>query len=461
MEYKVLTEDDIEFFQNTIKPENVLVQNLEKYSRDTTEHLEFFPDIVLKPGSAEEISKIVAYCNQKLLPITPRGAGTGLAGGALAVKGGVMISVERLNRIIEIDEKNFLVTVEAGVINFELQKTLAKKDLFYPPDPSSWQSSFIGGNIATNAGGSRAVKYGVTRSYVLNLQVVLPNGDLIWTGANTIKFSTGLDMTELFVGSEGILGIITKAVLKVLAKPKKEVSLLIPFKNMFEACDAVSAIFHSGIKPSALEFIEKRAINCTIDYLKEVSIPIVGEIEAHLLVSIDENIDEQLSECVEIASKFDIGEILFAETEPEKNRLWQVRRRIAEAARNCGYTIEEDTVVPRANLAKLVESAHKLADSSGFKVVCYGHAGDGNLHIRINHPKYKNSYNQPEIREILTQLFEIVKSLGGTVSGEHGIGLVQKDFLPIVFSEANLNLQKTIKNAIDPRNIMNPGKIIV
>lgn len=460
MEYKVLTEEDIQFFQKIINPENVLVSSLEKYSRDTTEQLEFYPDVVLKPGSAEETAAIVKHCNENLLPMTPRGAGTGLAGGALAVKGGVMISVERLNKTIEIDDKNFLVKVDAGVINYDLQQALSKKNLFYPPDPSSWQSSFIGGNVATNAGGSRAVKYGVTRSYVLNLQVVLPNGDLIWTGANTMKFSTGLDMTELFVGSEGILGIITKVVLRVLPKPENEISLLIPFKNVFDACEAVSEIFYAGIHPSALEFMEERAIHCTVDYLEEVNIDIEGDTAAHLLVSIDENIEQQLSICVETVSKFDIGEILFAETEAEKNRLWQVRRKIGEAAKACGYSIEEDTVVPIAHLAELVKATHRLADRGNFKVVCYGHAGDGNLHIRINHPKHKNSYNQPEIQKILNQLFEIVKSLDGTVSGEHGIGLIQKDFLPIVFSEANLNLQRTIKKAIDPKNVMNPGKVL-
>lgn len=460
MEYKVLTDDDLSFFRKTIGEEFVLIEELEKYSRDTTEQLEFYPDVVLKPGTAEEISAVVSYCNQKLLPLTPRGAGTGLAGGALAIKGGVLISVERVNRILEIDEKNFVATVEAGVINFDLQKALAEKNLFYPPDPSSWQSSFIGGNVATNAGGSRAVKYGVTRSYVLNLQVVLPNGDLIWTGANTFKFSTGLDMTELFVGSEGILGIITKVVLRVIAKPGREISILVPFKNLPEACEAVSAIFYAGIQPSALEFMESRAIDATVEYLKEPNLILEKDMEAHLLISLDDNIDSKLALLIDEVSVFETGEILFADTDSEKERLWKIRRHTAIAAKAFGYTIEEDTVVPRAKLGELVKSVHDLADNNGFKIVCYGHAGDGNLHIRINHPKYKNSYNQPEIQTILKRLFEIVKQLGGTISGEHGIGLIQKDFLPIVFSEANLRLQRTIKNAIDPRNIMNPGKIV-
>lgn len=460
MEYKVLTTEDIQNFQKICGNDFVLTEDFEKYSRDTSEDLQFYPDVVVKPGTAEEVSEIVKYCFQNLLPVTPRGAGTGLAGGSLPVKGGVLLSVERLNKIIEIDEKNFIATVETAVINYDLQMALSELNLFYPPDPSSWQSSFIGGNIATNAGGMRAVKYGVTRNYVLNLEVVLPDGEMIWTGANTLKFSTGLDLTELFVGSEGVLGIITKAVLKVISKPKNEISILVPFKNMYSACDAVSAVFHTGVLPSAIEFLEKRAIDCAIDYHGNSVLEIEDGTEAILMISIDENIENQLQNCVDELNKFEIGEILFAETEAEKDRIWKLRRSMAIAARYFGYTIEEDTVVPRANLAELVSEMHQLADKNNFKVICYGHAGDGNLHVRINHPVYKNSYNQPEIQEILKKLFEIVKSLDGTISGEHGIGLVQKDFLPIVFSEANLNLQRTIKKAIDPKNIMNPGKVV-
>lgn len=459
MEYKVLTEIDIQFFQNLIGKENTLLSGFEIYASDSTEELEFFPDIVLKPNSAEEISRIIKYCNENLLPVTPRGAGTGLTGGSLAVKGGVVLSVEKLNQILEIDEKNFQVTVEAGVINFILQEKLAQRNLFFPPDPSSWQSSFIGGNIATNAGGPKAVKYGVTSHYVLNLEVVLPDGEIIWTGANTLKNSTGLNLTQLFVGSEGILGIITKAVLKVIPKPGKDISILVPFYKLDEACEAVSAIFHAKINPACLEFIEQNAIQETQKFLSENSIPFDYQIQAHLLISLDENIDSDLEKCIETVSKFKIGEILFADNETDKNRIWQIRRKVAEVVKMNGYTIEEDTVVPRANLAKLIKKTHQLADENGFKVVCYGHAGDGNLHVRINHPEFKNSYNVPEIQEILKKLFQIVKDLGGTVSGEHGVGLIQKPFLPIVFSKANLELQKSIKKTIDPRNIMNPGKV--
>ncbi len=459
MEYKVLTDDDLKFFRKTIGEKNVLTSQIETYASDSTERLKFFPEVVLKPDSTEKVSKIVAHCYRELIPITPRGAGTGLTGGSLAIKGGVLISLEKLNKLIEIDKKNFQVKVEAGVINYKLQEALAEKNLFYPPDPSSWQSSFIGGNISTNAGGIKAVKYGVTSHYVLNLEVVLPNGEIIWTGANTLKNSTGLNLTQLFTGSEGTLGIITKAVLKVLPKHIQDVSLLVPFRNASEACEAVSAIFHAGIQPAAMEFMEKKAIDATVDFMGGSSIEIEEDTEAHLLISLDENIETELKTCVDTVSNFNIGEILFAENPIEKERIWQIRRKVSEVVKRNGYTIEEDTVVPRANLSKLVERMHELADKHRFKVVCYGHAGDGNLHVRINHPLHKNSYNVPEIQFILKELFEIVKDLDGTISGEHGIGLIQKPYLPVVFSQTNLELQKTIKKAIDPKNIMNPGKI--
>lgn len=459
MEYKVLTTEDLQKFKEIVGEAYVLEEDFEAYASDATEKLEFYPDVVLKPANVQEVAAIVKHCHDNLLPITPRGAGTGLTGGALPIKGGVVISVERLNRILKIDEKNFQVELEAGVINYNLQTALAEKGLFYPPDPASWQSSFIGGNIMTNAGGARAVKYGVTASYVLNLEVVLPNGEIIWTGSNTLKNSTGINLTQLFVGSEGTLGILTKAVLKVLPKPLAEVSLLIPFRKISEACDAVAAMFNAGINPSSMELMERRAIDAVIAHLGEVNVPIDDDIEAHLLVSLDENIDESIEKCIQVLENFDVANILYAETEAEKDRIWKMRRQLSEIVKREGYTIEEDTVVPRANLAKLVKAMHQLADDNGFKVVCYGHAGDGNLHVRLNHPEHKNSYNVPEVRVILEELFKIVKDLGGTISGEHGIGLIQRSFLPIVFSNANLELQKSIKQAIDPKNIMNPGKL--
>lgn len=434
------------------------------YSYDHTENLKFLPSIVLKPKTVEQISQIVQYCNQHKIPITPRAGGTGQMGGALPIHAGVIISIEKLNKILDIDTQNFQATVEAGVINFHLQQALEPLGFLYGPDPSSWGSSFIGGNIATNAGGLRAVKYGVTSASVLNLEVVLPNGDIIWTGANTLKNSTGYNLTQLFIGSEGTLGIVTKAVLKIIPKPKTDITILIPFHNLEDSAKAVTDIFKNGLFPCSLELMERNALEQAMAHLEDNSIPLQENVQAHLLVSFDGESQEELMPLIEktisVLENYTTEEIYFADNEMDKSRLWQMRRKIAEIVKANGYTIEEDTVVPRAKLPDLINFVHQLALKNNLKVVCYGHAGDGNLHIRFNHSQYKNSYNNPFIQAILYDLFQYIYSLGGTISGEHGIGLIQQPYLPIVFTKANLEIQKNIKNAIDPNNIMNPGKVV-
>ncbi len=439
-------------------------ESLANYSSDQTENLLFLPTVVLKPHTVEQISQIVKYCNENKIPITPRAGGTGQMGGALPINGGVLLSIERLNSILHIDTQNFQATVEAGVINYDLQLALEPYGLFYGPDPSSWGSCFIGGNIATNAGGLRAVKYGVTSAAVFNLEVVLPNGEVIWTGANTLKNSTGYNLTQLFIGSEGTLGIVTKAVLKIVPKPKTDISLLIPFHSLEDCASAVANIFTNGLQPCSLELMERNALEQVMIHLNDNSIPLQEKVQAHLLICYDGNSQEELMPLIEktmnVVEKYPTEEIYFADNETDKNRLWQMRRKAAEIVKINGYTIEEDTVVPRAELPKLIRFAHQLAKKNKVKVVCYGHAGDGNLHIRFNHPEYKNSYNNPVIQEMLKELFQYIYSLGGTISGEHGIGLIQQPFLSIVFSQANLEVQKSIKKALDPNNIMNPGKVI-
>lgn len=434
------------------------------YSYDHTENLKFLPSIVLKPKTVEQISQIVQYCNQHKIPITPRAGGTGQMGGALPIHAGVIISIEKLNKILDIDTQNFQATVEAGVINFHLQQALEPLGFLYGPDPSSWGSSFLGGNIATNAGGLRAVKYGVTSASVLNLEVVLPNGDIIWTGANTLKNSTGYNLTQLFIGSEGTLGIVTKAVLKIIPKPKTDITILIPFHNLEDSAKAVTDIFKNGLFPCSLELMERNALEQAMAHLEDNSIPLQENVQAHLLVSFDGESQEELMPLIEktisVLENYTTEEIYFADNEMDKSRLWQMRRKIAEIVKANGYTIEEDTVVPRAKLPDLINFVHQLALKNNLKVVCYGHAGDGNLHIRFNHSQYKNSYNNPFIQAILYDLFQYIYSLGGTISGEHGIGLIQQPYLPIVFTKANLEIQKNIKKAIDPNNIMNPGKVV-
>ncbi|MBK7884345.1 MAG: FAD-binding protein [Chitinophagaceae bacterium] len=437
--------------------------SLNHYAHDETENLHFLPDVVLKPRTAEEISAIMQICNAHKIPVTPRGGGTGLSGGALPHLGGVVLSFERMNSIINIDERNLQVITEPGVITEVLQNAVKEKGLFYPPDPSSKGSCFIGGNIAENSGGPKAVKYGVVKDYVLNLQIVLPTGEIIWTGANVLKNSTGYNLTQLIVGSEGTLGIVTKIVLKLLPYPKHDLLMLVPFASLERAGEAVSAIFRAGFIPSALELVEIDALKIVKKFVESTAVPVSDDIEAHLIIEVDGNHPETLLTEMEaiavLLSEYDCGEVFFADDVHQKAELWKLRRRVAEAVKLDGYTIEEDTVVPRAELPALIRGVKRLGAEYNFKAVCYGHAGDGNLHIRIKKPGSIYSLNNSEVIPALKALFQLVKSLGGTISGEHGIGLIQKEYMGIIFDNTSLMLMKEIKRVFDPNNILNSGKI--
>ena len=438
-------------------------ESVAKYGRDETENLFYAPQVIVKPRTPQEISALLKICNQYLIPVTPRGAGTGLTGGALPNFGGLVISMERFNSILEIDERNLQVTTEPGVITEVLQNTVKEKGLFYPPDPASKGSCFIGGNISENSGGPKAVKYGVVKDYVLNLEVVLPTGEIIWTGSNVLKNATGYNITQLIVGSEGTLGIVTKIVLRLIPHPKYDLLLLAPFNSLEKASEAVSAIFRAGITPSAMELMEIESIKLASKMCESTAIPITDDLTAHLIIEVDgNNLDVLMNEMEaisEVLSNFEVGELYFADDAQQKNELWKIRRKANEASVAAGYTIEEDTVVPRAELPKLIKGVKALGEENGFKVVCYGHAGDGNLHIRINHPTIKKSFESEEMKNILTALFELVKKLGGTISGEHGIGLIQKSYMPVMFDKVTLELMSGIKKTFDPNNILNQGKI--
>lgn len=457
--------DTINAFKKIVGSEFVFSdeESIEKYSHDETEELRFPPDIVIKPRTTDEISAIMKICNAKKIPITPRGAGTGLSGGALPHLGGVLLSIERMNEILDIDERNLQVTTEPGVITEVLQNTVKEKGLFYPPDPASRGSCFIGGNIAENSGGPKAVKYGVVKDYVLNLQIVLPTGEIIWTGANVLKNSTGYNLTQLIVGSEGTLGIVTKIVLRLIPLPKYDLLMLVPFRQLEQAGEAVSAIFRAGFTPSAMELVEIDALKIVNDFVSGTAVPITADTQAHLLIELDGNNMELLMTEMEAISlmltPYDTGEIYFAENAQQKSELWKLRRRVAEAVKLAGYSIEEDTVVPRAELPALIRGVKQLGLEYDFNAVCYGHAGDGNLHIRIKKEGVINSQDSPEMIKCLRALFVLVKSLGGTISGEHGIGLIQKGYMDIVFEEKQLDLMRQIKKAFDPNNILNAGKI--
>ena len=452
-------------FKSILSEEFVLTdaESLEKHGHDETEHLLFLPQVVLRPRTTEEISRIMRICNEHLIPVTPRGAGTGLSGGALPHLGGVLISTDRMNVILEIDEQNLQVTTEPGVITEVLQNAVKEKGLFYPPDPSSRGSCFIGGNIAENSGGPKAVKYGVVRDYVLNLEVVLPTGEVMWTGCNVLKNSTGYNLTHLVIGSEGTLAIVTKIVLKLIPHPTFDLLMLVPFNSLEKAGAAVSAIFRAGFTPSAMELVELNALQIVSKFVDSSAVAVTEETEAHLIIEVDgnhlETLMAEMESISEVLTQFDCGEIYFAEDAQQKNELWKLRRRVAEAVKLSGYTIEEDTVVPRAELPALIRGVKELGKKHDFQVACYGHAGDGNLHIRIHKPGTVNSHGDAEMTSILRELFLIVKNLGGTISGEHGVGLIQKGYMDIIFNETQMRIMREIKKVFDPNNILNAGKI--
>ncbi|MES2701185.1 MAG: FAD-linked oxidase C-terminal domain-containing protein [Bacteroidota bacterium] len=467
MSYKKILPEDIAFFREAIGPKHVLTddEHLERCASDQTEDLRYMPEVVLQPGSTGDVSRVMKYCSEHRIPVTPRGAGTGLSGGALPVHGGVSLDMKRFNKILNVDKRNFQVTTEPGVITQELQEHLKAEGLFYPPDPASKGSCFIGGNVSENSGGPRAVKYGVVKDYVLNLEVVLPNGDIMWTGANVLKNSTGYNITQLVVGSEGTLAIITKIVLRLIPPVKHDLLMLVPFRSAIQACEAVNAIFMAGYTPSALEFMERDAIEWSMRYVQSVGINLPADIAAHLLIEVDGNELEQLYKDAEaisaIVAAYDIDEVLFADSHEQKQMLWTLRRKVGEAVKSNSIYKEEDTVVPRAELPELLKIIKDLGREYGFHSVCYGHAGDGNLHVNIVKADMSDEDWKYKLPIGIRKLFTEVVRMGGTISGEHGIGLVQQEYMDVAFSHAHMTLMREIKKVFDPAGILNPGKILM
>ena len=464
MAYSKITAGILQQISAIVGNDHVITSHddLEKYSHDETENLSYYPEVVVKPRFAEEVSKLLILCNQYLIPVTPRGAGTGLSGGALSVLGGLLISMERFNQILNIDERNLQATVEPGVITELFMNAVAEKGLFYPVDPASKGSCFIGGNIAHGSGGPRVVKYGTIREYILNMEVVLPSGEIIWTGANTLKYASGYNLTQLMIGSEGTLGIVTKIVTKLIPHPTVDVLMLAAFSNNESASAAVSEIFIAGVVPSAVEFMERKCIEWVIQY-SSVVFDLKDEDNAFLLIEVDgTDKDVIFSECEKInrvLEKFGCKDVLFADTAAHKANLWKIRRTIGDSVKiNSAYK-KEDMVVPRAELPALVKGIKDIGNKFGFDSVCFGHAGDGNLHLNIVKGKMSDTDWENELHKGIREIFELTVSLGGTISGEHGIGLVQKEFMPIKYTDVHFALWKGIKQVFDKNNILNPEKI--
>lgn len=464
MNYNIITTPVLDAITAIVGADAIIVHHaeLEKYSHDETEDLVYYPEVVAKPKTPEEVAALMKLCNKHLIPVTPRGAGTGLSGGALPVKGGLLIAMERFDKVLEIDEQNLQATVEPGVITEEFMNQAAAKGLLYPVDPASKGSCFIGGNVSHGSGGPRVVKYGTIREYILNLQVVLPSGEIIWTGANTLKYASGYNLTQLMIGSEGTLGIITKIVVKLIPLPTLDALLLASFPTNEAACAAVSAIFRAGIVPSALEFMERRGVEWVKEH-DDIAFDLQDGIEAFLLIEVDgNNQDVIFADCEKINAvleAYDCRDVLFADSSAQKEELWRLRRTMAVSVKSNSVYKEEDTVVPRAALPQLINGIKEIGGKYGFESVCYGHAGDGNLHVNIIKANMSDADWNNKLKFGIQEIFELTVSLGGTLSGEHGIGLVQKDFMPIKYSDVHFALWHGIKKVFDPKGILNPGKI--
>jgi len=428
------------------------------YSYDATNQ-QFLPDAVVFPKNADEISLILKLANKEGFPVVPRGAGSGFSGGSLPVEGGVVVSLERMNKILKIDADNLIAIVEPGVVTGELQWAVEDLGLFYPPDPSSLKFCTIGGNVAECAGGPRAVKYGVTKDYVLGLEVVLPTGDIINTGAQTLKDVVGYDLTKLMVGSEGTLGIVTKIILKLLPLPEAAKTMLAVFSDMRDAATTVSNIISSRIIPSTLEFMDKNSISCVDDYS---SMGLPTDVEALLLIEVDgakELVENQAETIKKICLDNGAREVRIAGDKREVKQLWQVRRAISPAlAKLKPNKINEDIVVPRSKIPDAIIGVKEIAKKYNLTNANFGHAGDGNIHVNIMIDKSdKDEFEKAE--KAVKEIFELVLDFGGTISGEHGIGISKMPYIGMELSQPAIEVMKKIKQVLDPKGILNPGKI--
>ncbi len=420
--------------------------------------LEASPGAVVWAEDVSDVVKVMQYADEKNIAVIPRGAGSGMTGGSIPAEGAIVLSAERMNRILEIDRENMTVLAEPGVINGRLQRELERHGLFFPPDPSSMNFCTIGGNVAENAGGARALKYGVTRDYVIGLEAVLPDGRVITTGVRTAKGVVGYDLTRLLVGSEGTLAFITKIRLKALALPEDVITLLALFGGIEQAGDAVRQIISEGIVPRTLEFMDAETIRAVENY-KTIGLP--QGTGAMLLIELDGPAPVIMRDAEIITSlcKKLHGEIIMAENELARMKLWEARRAISPALFHISPSkINEDIVVPRSRLSEMLKRLKRLSESSGIKIVNFGHAGDGNIHVNIMVDK-ENRAEYEKAQKLVEEIFRMTLELGGTISGEHGVGLTKQKYIAMEINPAELELMKKIKQAFDPKNLLNPGKV--
>jgi glycolate oxidase len=462
--YRPVDESIIRRLTEIAGPEAVFSDEdtLTLYSKDETIGLSHRPEIVVKPTTSKEILEIMRLSNLDNIPITPRGKGTGLSGGAIPVYGGIVLSCERMEKIYEIDQENLMVITEPGIITGELQKAVEAENLFYPPDPASLASCSIGGNVAEGAGGSRAVKYGTTKDYVNGLEVVLPTGELISTGGKVVKDVTGYNLTQLITGSEGTMAVVTQIILRLIPLPKLRKDLLVPYDSIDQAAQTVSEIIRTRIVPTAIEFMERNSYELAESFTKRKLA--FRDAAAHLLITLDGNQQEALEEdqnrVGEICEKNGALDILIATSPIARDRMWEGRKCLFEAANHFGSMYKSlDVVVPRSLIPTLIRRINEISERYLMKAMSFGHAGDGNVHVLLFKGDLPDEEWEKRIDHAQRDLYKETIELGGKITAEHGIGLLRKPFLSMNLDPCQIELLKRLKKAFDPKNILNPGKI--
>lgn len=459
----MFSEIHIKEIKQIVGDNNVLTDHaaLLAYSYDSTPQFQALPDVVVSPNNTNEIATLVQYCNQHKIPIVPRGSGTNLCAGTTPIHGGIVIIFTNMNQIIEIDEKNLTMTVQPGVYTQTIHQAAEEINLFYPPDPGSMHISQIGGNISENSGGLRGLKYGVTKDYILGLEIVLPNGDVIQTGGKLAKDVAGYDLTNLFVGSEGTLGIITEAILKLIPKPETKQTILALYDSLEKAAETVSAIIANRIIPATMEFLDHNTLKVVEDYA-QIGLPTYAK--AALLIEQDgpfEVVQRDMESMIHICKNNKASQVSIANSEEEANKLTTARRTALSAlSRLKPTTILEDATVPRSEIANMVRAIEKIAKKYNVTICTFGHAGDGNLHPTCL-TDVRDQNEMKRVNKALEEIFETAISLGGTITGEHGVGAMKLPYLHLKAGDAGINVMRNIKKAIDPNTIMNPGKIFI
>ena len=419
----------------------------------------YLPDVVVYAESAEQVSEIVKLANSHLIPLIARGAGSGFTGGTLPIKGGIVLVLTKMDRILGIDTDNLIAVVEPGVVTSALQKEVEKVGLFYPPDPASKDFSTLGGNVAECAGGPRCVKYGVTKDYILGLEVVTATGEIIRTGGKTLKNVVGYDLTKLFVGSEGTLGVVTEIILKLLPKPEAKKTMLVQFETIHGAARGVAEIIRAKIIPTTLEFLDAATISC----IRDISpFPLPEECRAILIIEVDgdgEVIERQAARIMEVIQPLGVLDTRIASTAEESEKIWQVRRNVSSSLRKVNPDkFNEDIVVPRSKVPEMISALEGLSEKYGVPIVNFGHAGDGNIHVNIMVDLAEEGM-EDTVHKVMNEIFRSALALEGSISGEHGIGTSKMNYLGMEIDSATVGYMQRIKTAFDPNNILNPGKI--